>query len=152
MPAWKTICCAVDFSQSSRLALEEAADLARRFAAELILVHVYQAPRAASETLFVSPPAIYEELMGEAEKKLEAWRRDAEHLAGLKVTAVMPSGHAAEEILRFARERSVDLIVLGTHGRRGVRHFVVGSVAEQVVRQACATVLVARAPRPSGRG
>ena len=139
---WKKICCAVDFSELSRLAQDQAAELARRYEADLVLVHVYDVPKLTSSGM-VRPEQVAETVR-ELQRKLEAWRREAEFLAGRPVEAKALSGDPAEEILRFAREGFVELIVLGTHGRSGLRRLVLGSVAERVVRQAECPVLVTR--------
>lgn len=143
---YKHICCAVDFSDPSRSALEEAADLARRYASELTLVHAYEVPPAATGDMMLPTPELLAGALKEAEKQLEAWRREAEGLAGRTVKAAVLSGRAADEILRFADEHAADLIVIGTHGRGGVKRLVMGSVAERVVRQATCPVLVIHRP------
>ena len=76
----------------------------------------------------------------------------AEHLhPEQKVTLVVRSGSAAEEIVRFAQEEAIDLIVMATRGRMGLQHMVVGSVAEKVVRLAGTPVLTVK-PKPVGEG
>lgn len=143
MPEWKKICCASDFSEPSRLALEQSAELARRFAGDLVLVHVYDAQRAAATSLI--PPA-EQALVAtrELQEKLEAWRREAELLAGRPVEAKLLIGEPAAELVRFAGDALVELIVMGTHGRGRLKRLVLGSVAEQVVRKAPCPVLVTR--------
>jgi nucleotide-binding universal stress UspA family protein len=146
MIAWLEILCAVDFSACSRAALEDAADLARRFDARLSLVHVWRGARGAGPALAVAPPALTLNEEVELGRLLDDWTREAERLAGRKVVAVLTSGAPAEEVARLAAERHADLVVVGTHGRTGVKHAVLGSVAEGIVRQAPCAVLVARAP------
>ena len=145
MITWLEILCAVDFTASSRTALEHAADLARRFDARLALVHVWRGARAAGPGLAVAPPALTLGEEAELGRKLDDWKREAERLAGREVPAVLTSGAPAEDVVRLAAERHVDLVVVGTHGRTGVRHALLGSVAEGIVRQAPCAVLVARA-------
>jgi len=139
---WKRIGCAVDFSETSRAAMEEAAGLARGTGAELLLLHVYEVPDAPVD--MPPAPATVEANRAELSRKLEGWRAEAARLAGGPVEAQVVPGPAAAEIVRVARERGVDLLVTGTHGRRGLRHMVVGSVAEAVVRMAHCPVLVVR--------
>ncbi len=143
MPEWKKICCAVDFSDPSRLALEQAADLAQRYEAELVLVHVYDAQRDVTTSL-VAPAEQALVATRELQGKLEGWRREAELLAGRPVTAKFLVGDPAGELVRFANEALAELIVMGTHGRGGLKRLVLGSVAEQVVRKAACPVLVTR--------
>ena len=116
MITWLEILCAVDFTASSRAALEHAADLARRFDARLALVHVWRGARAAGPGLAVAPPALTLGEEAELGRKLDDWKREAERLAGREVPAVLTSGAPAEEVVRLAAERHVDLVVVGTHG------------------------------------
>jgi len=146
MAIYDRICCAVDFSTPSRATLEEAAMLARALGAELTLVYVSAsegAPSAAARML-EAPPELFEEARAELERKLETWRAEAEKIVGRRVTAQLLSGDPASEIVRHAKEEACDLIVVGTHGRSGIAHLVLGSVAERVVRTAHGPVLVGR--------
>ncbi len=144
MANWRKICCAVDFSESSRLALEEAADLARRFDGALTLIHVFETVPVATTEGIVSPPDLVEQLSVELSRKLESWKAEAERRADRPVRQNVLSGDPATEIVRFAREGEFDLVITGTHGRTGLKHLVLGSVAEKVVRQAHCPVLVVR--------
>jgi nucleotide-binding universal stress UspA family protein len=138
------ICCAVDFSEASRFAMVEAADLARRFEAELELVHVHELPVAAAADMLVPPRALFELVAVDLERDIAAWRADAERRLGRPVRSKVLAGSPAVEILQHAREECVDLVVVGTHGRTGLKHLVLGSVAERVIRQAPCTVVVVR--------
>lgn len=141
MAEWRRICCAVDFSEPSRRALEEAADLARRFASDLTALHVYDVlPPTGLDLL--GPPV--EEAQRSAAQVMEQWVRDAELIARRAVRSALRIGAPAQEILRFAREGSFDLLVLATQGRTGLKRLVLGSVAERVVREAECAVLVVR--------
>jgi len=142
---WRKICCAVDFSETSRLAVREAAELAGHSGGALVLVHVPEGPTPSAATI-VAPPELFESMATEEAQKLEAVRREAEAAAGVKVEARMLQGNPAEEIVRYARLSGADLVVIGTHGRRGLRRMVLGSVAAQVVREAHCPVLVVRSP------
>lgn len=144
MATWRNICCAIDFSESSRLALEEAADLARRFDARLSLIHVFEAAPAATTEGIFSPPDLIEQMSIELSRKLESWKAEAERRADRPVGQSVLAGDPATEIVRFAREGEFDLVVTGTRGRTGLKHLLLGSVAEKVVRQAHCPVLVAR--------
>ncbi len=139
MAVWKRICCPVDFSSESRVAMEEAAELAWRFGADLTLVHVDDRPPAASEAL--ASPEERAEGTAELERRLAAWEADAEPIATTAVEHALLAGGPADEIARFAREGRYDVIVMGTRGRGG---WALGSVAEAVVREAPCTVVVAR--------
>ena len=146
MASWTKICCPIDFSETSRAALEEASELAQRYQAELVLLHVFEPPVATTD-LMVAPPEMFEQTAKDLERKLELWKGEAEQRGAKAVRALVVTGAAATETVRFVREGGYDLVVMGTHGRRGLRHLVLGSVAERVVREAPCAVLVVR-PRP----
>ena len=143
MATWTKICCPIDFSKTSRAALEEAAELAGRYEAELALVHVFEPPAAAAD-LMVSPVEMLDQTAKDLERKLELWRAEAERRGAKGVRALVVTGAAATETVRLVREGGHDLVVMGTHGRRGLKHLVLGSVAERVVREAPCAVLVVR--------
>jgi len=142
MPNWKKIGCAVDFSETSRAAMEEAADLAARSEAEMLLIHAFEVPGAPAD--LPPPPDSLKATRAELEKKLAGWGAEAARRSGRGVVTAVVDGPAADEVARCARERGADLLVVGTHGRRGLRHLVVGSVAERLVRVAHCPVLVIR--------
>ena len=147
---WKRICCPIDCSDASRAAMEVAADLARRFGAELVLFHAYPVPGYTfPDGSVVASPKMLQELADGAERHLEAWRRDAEVAGAARVEAAKVAGEPAAEIVSFAREQGVDLLVLGTHGRTGLEHALMGSIAERVVRRARCPVLTVRPPAPA---
>jgi nucleotide-binding universal stress UspA family protein len=140
------VLCAVDFSEPSREALHFAADLARQYDAELTLIHVYTIPGYTfPEGVMVAGPEVMNDLLQEIDRSLESWKQDAIARAVKTVRTVSIQGSAAPEIVRFAEDRGVDLIVVGTHGRGGLAHVLLGSVAEKVVRKAPCPVLTVRA-------
>ncbi len=141
---WKKICCAVDFAAPSRAAMEQAADAARRYDAELALVHVIAPIPPADIDLAASSAEMARITAEKQEEMLEAWRVDAEQRAGRAVRSHLLRGNPTDEIVRFAREERCDLLVVGTHGRSGVARVVLGSVAERVGRQSPCPVLVVR--------
>ena len=147
---WKRICCPIDFSDASRAAMEVAADLAKRFGAELVLLHAYPIPGYTfPDGSVVASPKMMQDLAEQAQRHLEEWRADAERLVGApRVTAATAVGEPAAEILETAKARSADLVVVGTHGRTGLEHALMGSIAERVVRRAHCPVLTVR---PAGR-
>lgn len=144
MAQWTRICCPVDFSQTSRAALEEAADLARRYAARLTVLHVFEPAAGATGEMQAPMPELIEATAQELERKLAGWKLEAERLGAPAVEQAVISGVPGREIPAFASEGGYDLVVMGTHGRTGLRHLVVGSVAERVVREAHCPVLVIR--------
>jgi nucleotide-binding universal stress UspA family protein len=145
---WKRICCPIDFSDASRAAMEVAADLARRNGASLVLLHAYPVPGYTfPDGSVVASPRMMQELADQAAKHLDEWRADAERLVGApRVETHTAIGEPAAEIVSFAQGSGQDLLVLGTHGRTGLEHALMGSVAERVVRKSRCPVLTVRPP------
>jgi nucleotide-binding universal stress UspA family protein len=143
---WKRICCPIDFSDASRAAMEVAADLARRTGAELVLLHAYPIPGYTfPDGSVVASPKMMQDLADQAERHLEEWRGEAVRLVGApRVSAEKAVGEPAAEIVSYARSAGMDLVVVGTHGRTGLEHALMGSVAERVVRRAHCPVLTVR--------
>ena len=143
MSGYRRVCCPVDFSEPSRLALMEAARLARAEGASLTVLHVREPPVHALEAPFAPPPVWPEEGVP---PQLEGWRAEAERLRGAPVDSVLLGQPVAPAIAAFAKDTGVDLIVIASHGRTGLARLVLGSVAEAVVRTAPCPVLVVKAP------
>lgn len=142
--SWTTICCPVDFSQGSRLALEEAADLARCFGGHVTLVHVNELPVQPAATEMLAAPETLVLGAVELDRTFSAWREEAELIAGTSVDVALLSGVPAVEIVRFVRDGRHDVIVMGTRGETERQHLGLGSVAAAVVREAPCTVVVVR--------
>jgi nucleotide-binding universal stress UspA family protein len=137
-----------DFSKHSEVALTYAVALAERFAAELFLLHVVQdlalfIPDAVAVAPPIAPPV--EQFTAAAREALERVTR-TNHLERLSVRREVREGTPFYEIIRFAKEKEVDLIVMGTHGHAGLTHVLLGSVTEKVVRKAPCPVLTVRHP------
>jgi nucleotide-binding universal stress UspA family protein len=134
-----------DFSAHSREAQAWAIELARRYDASLTLVHVYQPISYALPEGYVLPSAnLLADLEVSLGRALDDAKKQLEAGSGLRVDTALMQGVPFAEIVRFAREGSYDLIVLSTHGRTGLRHVLLGSVAEKVVRKAPCPVLTVR--------
>lgn len=145
MAEWSKMCCAIDFSEACRFAMLEAADLANRFHAQLTLVHVYEPSPPGEVDVLAPKEELFEMVSVDLERSLAAWRSEAARRVGASVRSRVRVGDPAEEIVHFAREEGMDLVVLGSHGCKDVgRHVVLGSVAERVVREAPCPVLVIR--------
>src|SRR5688572_24080706 len=141
----KRILVPVDFSECSIFALRYAADLAQQVHASIVLAHV--------ATSLIAPPE-----MEYIQLDLKKFRAELEKHANAKLTAlaqkeipatihaspIVRHGAAWEEITKLAKERKADLIIIGTHGYTGVKHMIMGSTAEKVVRYAGCPVLVVR--------
>jgi universal stress protein A len=134
----------VDFSECSRKALQYAVPLARQFGAGLVLVYVMPVHYfVGSEFGPVDVPVPEKELLRNSERELG---RLAEQETSGEVRAEIRvcRGQPVHEIVRVAREEGADLILLSTHGHTGLKHVLLGSVAENVVRYAPCPVLVVR--------
>jgi len=149
MSAYRKILVAVDGSPASGKGLREAIRLARAERAKLFILHVvdeFQA-FAAMDGLVGAPGADLLSALREGGKRILAKAMGTALKQKIKPKGIlreMLSGPAAYPIVREARKLRADLIVLGTHGRRGVRRLVLGSDAEQVVRTASVPVLLVR--------
>jgi nucleotide-binding universal stress UspA family protein len=144
---WKRILCPIDFSDASRAALETAAELAKRFGAMVALFHAYPVPGYTfPDGSFVASSKMLDELSGQASRHMEEWKALAEGMGVGRVEVATAVGEPAQEILIFAKAQNADLIVIGTHGRTGLQHALMGSVAERVVRRATTPVLTVRPP------
>jgi nucleotide-binding universal stress UspA family protein len=132
-----------DFSETSTAALRYAIALARRFTARVYLLNV--AEDAGIGTEDEHPIGIFVTMQNAAHDRLRRLltEQDVEELRPDCATRV---GLPAEEIVRYAHEQAIDLIVMGTHGREGVMRVVLGSVAETVVRRAPCPVLTVHHP------
>lgn len=139
----KRILVPVDFSPTSEAALSYGIALARAFDAKLFLLHVPQHPGVAAETEY--PIGIYETMKNAASQRLGGLLT-AEEMHELQPEYAMRVGHAPDEIVQFAADHGVSLIVMGTHGREGVARVMIGSVAETVVRRASCPVLTVHSP------
>ena len=137
----KKILAPVDFSEPSEKALQYALSIAQEFGSEIILVHVVQ-PYPVLPELPASTDELTEALLSDANARLNELK---ERIKDVPCTVRAPLGSTANRILEIAQDEGVDLIVLGTHGRTGIAHTFLGSVAERVVRLAPCPTLVVRA-------
>jgi nucleotide-binding universal stress UspA family protein len=140
-----------DFSAASDAALTYARSLARQFGASINLVHVFEDPFTSGafvgDGTVMLPADLRRSLETLALEQLAA--RHQEHLGMLPLSSThLLTGAPARTIVEHARETHADLIVMGTHGRTGLGHMLLGSVAEKVVRTATCPVLTAREPQP----
>jgi nucleotide-binding universal stress UspA family protein len=136
-----------DFSEPSDAALEYARTLAARFGASLHLLHILEHPVSGAfggEAYLGGSPALDATLRAEAEAAMAARLPDAERTR-LRATAEIVEGPATATIVEYAQARQISLIVMGTHGRTGLAHALLGSVSEHVVRVAPCPVLTVHA-------
>jgi nucleotide-binding universal stress UspA family protein len=139
---YKSILCAVDFSDPSRAAFDRAVALAREFGARLTIVHVLQLPPAPPDVPV--DPQWFRSVMDRVEGVLLSWKEEAIHRGLDQVEVAMLEGAAWDMIVKRAGEGGADLVLMGTHGRSGIKKVLLGSVAERVVRHAPCDVLVVR--------
>lgn len=141
--SFKMIVVPTDFSIASAPAMEYARMLAERFGAALHLLHVVEDPyvAAAWSEAYATIPDPRERLQKEAAQRLNSMIAS---FPNLTATTEVVVGTPAQTIVEIARARSADLIVMGTHGRSGFAHLLLGSVAERVVRLASCPVLTVR--------
>jgi universal stress protein A len=143
MIALKRILVPVDFSETSAAALRYGVELARGFKARLHLLHVPEHPGEAAEAEY--PIGLFETMQNAAHDRLRHLLTDAD-ANELRPQCSMRLGTAPEEIVDYAQEHDIDLIVMGTHGRTGLARVLLGSVAETVVRTAPCPVLTVHSP------
>jgi nucleotide-binding universal stress UspA family protein len=142
---WKKVLCPVDFSDASRSALRVAAELSRRFDGELTVFHAYPLPGyTLPEGTILPATAMLQELAEQTDVLLVQWRAEAEADGAPRIATAKAIGEPAAEIVAAAKEGKFDVIVVGTHGRTGLAHALLGSVAERVVRRAPMPVVTVR--------
>jgi nucleotide-binding universal stress UspA family protein len=151
VPTFSKILAPTDFSEDSKLALSYAIELAQKFSAEIIVVHVDQplAPVMVSE---LNPGLDVGTMNRIAEEQRLLALRELDQTSarlresGVKSRGLMRVGAPFLEIIHAAQSENADLIVMGTHGRSGLAHVLIGSVAERVVNKAHCAVLTVRHP------
>ena len=136
-----------DFSSASQKAFGYAAEMATRHEAEVLLVHVMELPHYPTlfeGTALVVPP-VDDELRTQLQKQLD--QAAEEHFAkhGIAVRTLLREGPPTQELLRCVEEEQADLILIATHGYTGLKHMLLGSTTEQIVRLATCPVLTVRA-------
>ncbi|MCA9597048.1 MAG: universal stress protein [Myxococcales bacterium] len=138
----------IDFSTCSRVALDRAAELAKSFGASVDLLHVWEAPAFVAPEAMVGVAGSSQTLSQLAREHAENAMRDFVSAAkeeGVNIgTSFVEQGDAAKTIVELADREGYDLIALGTHGRTGLAHLLLGSVAEKVVRRSSRPVLTVR--------
>ena len=143
MPRFKSILCPIDFSEFSVKAYDYAQSLAWHYKAELLVQHVrYTFPAFYIDASYKE---IRRKLRTDALQKLREFAKRQTRIQ-VQPQCVVQDGNASDKILSFAETKGVDLIVMGTHGLRGVDLLMLGSVTERVLRKARCPVLVVRKP------
>lgn len=150
----QTMLVATDFSEASAPATAYASSLARALNARLYIMHVVpeddvRVLTAISKYLQseVAPASLVDTLYAEADKRLSALVENA-LASGLVAERLLVTGQPASAILNWAAAKQVQLIIVGTHGRSGLTRFLLGSVAERVLREApCAVLVIPSTPQ-----
>jgi universal stress protein A len=170
---FQTVCVATDFSETAGLALSYVAAVVKQFGGSLHVLHVLHEPgliaihpdfatctelardyfnRLKEKRLDAEPGRqrpvrdFLESVEGESNDRLRALTASP-WLADIKIVTAIRYGYPVDEICEYVRQNGIDLLVLGTHGHRGLNHFLIGSVAERVVRASPCPVLTVRLPR-----
>ncbi len=145
--AIEKIAFCTDFSENSTAACLRALEFAKAHGAELCIVHVARTHVLVYPTFEPMAPvdltALENSMMDQARQRLKVLADECRRVVGTVRTALR-TGSAAEEIVKFAEENGIDLIVMGTHGWTGLRHLILGSTAENVARTATCPVLTVR--------
>ncbi len=150
MQQLRRILVPVDFSECSRSALERAAVLAKSFDATIDIIHVWEAPAFIAPEAMVGVAGNSQTLSQLAREHAERGLKefvDAAREAGIAIgKGIVEQGDAAKVIVEVAERDDYDMIAIGTHGRTGLAHLLLGSVAEKVVRRSPRPVLTVRQP------
>jgi len=147
MGVFERILCPLDFSRHSNRALDMACALAREHKAKLTILHAYVIPAyPLPEGYVLASPETVAEILSKTQDAMTAAKAKAQGSGVASVEALTTEGAPFPEIVRVARELNSDLIVIATHGRTGLKHVLLGSVTERVVRKAPCAVLTVRDP------
>lgn len=142
----KNILVPSDFSEPCEAALRYGVALADAFSSSLHVLHVLEEPvvtAMAPEAYAMSLPGLLDELERRSRERLDGLLTE-EQRTKFRAKLVSERGSPFVEIVRYAREKDIDLLVMGTHGRGAIAHMLMGSVAERVVRKAPCPVLTVR--------
>ena len=149
---FKRILVPIDFSPCSRLALERAAILANSLNATIDLLHVWQPPPVVAPEAMIGTssdnPGLVQIAKQQAETAMTEFVKRARDTGAQIEAARVEPGDPARTIVAEADRGNYDLIAMGTHGRTGLAHLLLGSVAEKVVRRATQPVMTVRELRP----
>lgn len=146
MKPFRHVVAATDFSACSNVAVDAAIELAQRYDAALTLVHVVEIPSYAYAGMETMPVDLVTPVHEAAREALQKALTEAQQRIPTATAKLEPAGVPWQRIVAMVREAGGDLIVMGTHGRTGIKHALIGSVAERVVRHSPVPVLTIRAP------
>lgn len=141
---YKRILVPTDFSKASYAAFVPATVIAKKFQSKVFLLHVVEEIPVYAYRIGLSQKELHDRIIAHS---AEAMRAAAKQLKLKNVELVVRMGNVQDEILNVVKKHRIDLIVMGTHGRTGFAHTLVGSVAEKVVRSAPCQVLTVKPRR-----
>jgi nucleotide-binding universal stress UspA family protein len=142
----KRILVATDFSETADAAFDYAVDLAKQLGAKVIVMHAYELPVYGFPSgALVASVEMATRIMSGAQEALDAACK-ARASSGVEISQVVRQGIAWEEVHRVADEVNADLIIIGTHGRKGLSRALLGSVAEKIIRTSTRPVLTIHLP------
>ena len=140
----------VDFSAGSRACVEYATAMAEAFHSNVTLFHVFERVDLMASIVPGADARVDDETdRALAQRHLERLRTETPRRANVQISVAVIHGSPAEEILAYSRDKAFDMVVIGTHGRTGFSHVLMGSVAEAVVRGASCAVLTLHLPFPA---
>ncbi|MDD2339338.1 MAG: universal stress protein [Methanosarcina sp.] len=140
---YRNIVIATDGSENSQRAISCGIEIAKLSGATVHALYVVDTPSIISETWTAGKELVHELIISEGKKVLSRVKKITED-SGVEVKEVLLEGHPSEEIINFAENNNMDLIVMGTLGKTGIEKFLMGSVAENVVRNSKIPVMVVR--------
>ncbi len=140
---YRNIVIATDGSENSQRAISCGVEIAKLSGATVHALYVVDTPSMISETWTAGKEMVHELIIREGKKVLSKVKKIIED-SGVEVKEVLLEGYPSEEIINFAENNNMDLIVMGTLGKTGLERFLVGSVAENVVRNSKVPVMVIR--------
>lgn len=150
MHSLRNVLVPIDFSDPSRHALHWAVELAGRYGARLTLLNVYPVPGYVLPDGFVTAgPEVLNEIESKTKQSLRELAAQLQEAGDLPIDIATAVGQSSTEILRYAEQHDVDLIVMGAHGRTGLALMLLGSTTDKVVRQARCPVMVVPADKKS---
>ena len=147
----KNILLPTDFSKISLTAAEYAVELAKEYNAKLHILSIVEKtpPILAIRSLDLSREKILESIDADAKEQMDSCVKKIKKLGNVEVIPVIRKGIDYEEIIKYSEEKKIDVIVIATHGRTGLLHTLLGSVAEKVIRYSKIPVLVTTPPSKS---
>jgi len=140
----KKVMACVDFSYITSKVLDMAAEIAKRFKAELEIVYVVEErmPRLAQEMLDLH--TLYDEVRDTAQGRLEDSKEEIKKKFDVEVSYKILKGEPFEAILDYVEQAKPDVVVVGAHGKKGVKRILLGSVSEKIARKSPSNVIIVK--------